>query len=1789
MRIGLLMILISVFSLSAKGQDFSNKGKEFWLGYGNHVRMFDPKLVVPSTNCYLNGNQQICPETMEVYITSDVNTTGYVEIKSIGFKEPFNVLANQISKITIPRSAALSDTGKFDHGIHVLAEKPIVVYGFIYVSAISGATVCLPVSVLGRDYYSINYSQVSNEENSYSYFFVVATEDNTRVRITTTGLTRNGKPANVPFEIDLNKGQIYQVLGSIETQRIQEIGSNGNLQFVNRYIGTDLTGSKIESIATPTNPCKKIAVFCGSGKISIGCNSPQYGYHKAGSSDNLYQQMYPSNAWGKKYISIPTFNTTLINPTLNTNIFRIFRTKSTTVVKINGTSINNNLFVNNYYDYQSNNPVVIESESDPIMVAQYLTTSTSNNSNNVTNNSDCGNGGLGDPDMIFLNPVEQIIQDVTMNSMQPDANTNLSRHYVNVVIKNEGTAVSSFTIDGINYSSRFKTLSQDNKYSFATIFLNSKGGHRLKSDSGFNAIAYGFGGNESYAYSAGTNLKDLTQFVSVKNTFSTVKFPATCKGSPFNLSITLPFRPLKINWDFKGNTDLGSNPPSLSNSDNSPLLADDSLPNPNDPSKKLYTYFIKKSDGNPKEYKASQKGIIPIEITVINPSPDGCTGEQNISFEINIYDPPTTEIKYTSTGCFANSVLFEPQNIQSDSRQIIKYIWSTEPGLSDTSANANVTKLYTSEGSKPVTLKVITDIGCISEEASINVPLTATPSPEFDFAPIRCLDKPFLLTDKSKAIGNSNLENWTWEYTNVPGATNDVYDKNSSSRNPLKTFSQASVNVRLTVKNNTGCSKSIDKTIAVNPSPIVDFGILQTICMPLGIGNFSSSASTISDNSQSQFKYDWNFGDAQSTTANPNTSADPSPTHKYSASGNINVSLKITSNNGCESSQTKVFNVNPQPIAKIDFKREICDRESFTFKDISVDGFGNPLNSRTWKFNSTASYTSQTFTSPVLPPGDYPVVFSGVSVNGCASTEINETVTIHPLPTPDFSLDGPACEKESVSFVQNAVANVGSINRWIWRIGNSNTLDNITDPNFKLSKTFTSWGDQIVRLLVENSKGCKSDTLVRNVRINPKPLPAFDLPDVCQGDRFATFESKTAIADISQTLSHIWDFGDERATSTNPNVGTGAITTHRYSLAGDYVVKLTSTSSAGCISFLSQSFRVNGAVPKADFLVLSQDALCSNTAVKLKNLSSVDFGDVTKLEIFWDYTNSPNVFVKDDNPTPDKIYSNLYTDFLNQPNKNFTILVKAYSGGTCVDEEVKTIIVNGSPKVSLQPLQGICLEAQPRKLNEATYVDVAGIPAGSERFIGNGVSQTGIFDPAAAGAGTHLINYRFTSSKGCYDEKSGNIVVWPRPVADFAVSNITCEKNTITFTNGSVAKAGTITDWNWNFGNGGGVINIKNGNPQNIVYNNYNIYNVSLDVLTSNGCTSIPKIIPVTVNPLPLVNFDLPKVCLPIGKAIFLNNSDIPDGKKDLMSYKWTYGDPDDPGTTVVKDGLHYYKKLGVYSVKLIVTSIDGCIDSLARQLTDVFPQPKAGFKSLDSACLGKDIQFTDSSKGVVRPITEWNWDFGNGVTNSIPNPLYQFKATGTYPVSLWVKTIEGCISDTASKKISIFPYPKITAGPDISVLDDGESQIMASATGSALVYNWTPGTYLSDPKILQPIVIKPQEDIIYKLSVTGRGACTSTDEVKITSLKLPRAPNTFTPNGDGVNDLWEIKYLEQYPGSILEVYTTRGQLVYRSVGYAGKWDGTQNGRALPFGTYYYVIDPKSGRAKISGYVTILK
>lgn len=88
------------------------------------------------------------------------------------------------------------------------------------------------------------------------------------------------------------------------------------------------------------------------------------------------------------------------------------------------------------------------------------------------------------------------------------------------------------------------------------------------------------------------------------------------------------------------------------------------------------------------------------------------------------------------------------------------------------------------------------------------------------------------------------------------------------------------------------------------------------------------------------------------------------------------------------------------------------------------------------------------------------------------------------------------------------------------------------------------------------------------------------------------------------------------------------------------------------------------------------------------------------------------------------------------------------------------------------------------------------------------------------------------------------------------------------------------------------------------------------------------------------------------------------------------------------------------------------------------------------------------------------------------------------------------------------------------------------------------------------------------------------------TSIKIAE---TLSPNGDGIADHWDIGQLANLPDVVVNVYNRYGTQVYFSVGYSKPWDGTNRGRILPAGSYYYVIESKSAAKRINGKVKLVR
>jgi gliding motility-associated-like protein len=150
--------------------------------------------------------------------------------------------------------------------------------------------------------------------------------------------------------------------------------------------------------------------------------------------------------------------------------------------------------------------------------------------------------------------------------------------------------------------------------------------------------------------------------------------------------------------------------------------------------------------------------------------------------------------------------------------------------------------------------------------------------------------------------------------------------------------------------------------------------------------------------------------------------------------------------------------------------------------------------------------------------------------------------------------------------------------------------------------------------------------------------------------------------------------------------------------------------------------------------------------------------------------------------------------------------------------------------------------------------------------------------------------------------------------------------------------------------------------------------------------------------------------------------------------------------------------------------------------------------------------------------------------------------------------------------------------------------RLNARVKGENYTIRWLPETGLSDPTSLTPLA-NPTGNATYYLHVTSieRDCEIPPDTVNVRVLPGLIIPNAFTPNGDGINDTWEIVPLEAYETATVTVFARNGKIVFRSVGYPKAWGGRFEDKDLPVGIYYYTIHLKNDTKPLSGSVFITK
>jgi gliding motility-associated-like protein len=269
----------------------------------------------------------------------------------------------------------------------------------------------------------------------------------------------------------------------------------------------------------------------------------------------------------------------------------------------------------------------------------------------------------------------------------------------------------------------------------------------------------------------------------------------------------------------------------------------------------------------------------------------------------------------------------------------------------------------------------------------------------------------------------------------------------------------------------------------------------------------------------------------------------------------------------------------------------------------------------------------------------------------------------------------------------------------------------------------------------------------------------------------------------------------------------------------------------------------------------------------------------------------------------------------------------------------------------------------------------------------------------------------------------------------------------------------------------------------------------------------------------------------------------------------------------------------GIYYVS--VTSAKGCI-SKDSTVVSMYLKPAIIAGNNEEICKGASVQLNSTGSN---NITSYQWLPAEGLSNqNVPNPVASPEKTVLYVLTV---ANNGCkVSD--SILVTVNENPVANAGPDKVIIKGQSATLDGSTGGTDVTYLWTPGINIIGASTLSPIV-NPATNQIYILNVySNKGCKTAVDSMLVKVYQQLYIPNAFTPNGDGLNDNWDIETLIAYPGAEVKVFNRYGQIIFDNNGKNIWWDGTFKGEPQSAGAYIYIIDLKNNTPVIRGVVYII-
>ncbi|MFY7848277.1 MAG: PKD domain-containing protein, partial [Bacteroidia bacterium] len=680
------------------------------------------------------------------------------------------------------------------------------------------------------------------------------------------------------------------------------------------------------------------------------------------------------------------------------------------------------------------------------------------------------------------------------------------------------------------------------------------------------------------------------------------------------------------------------------------------------------------------------------------------------------------------------------------------------------------------------------------------------------------------------------------------------------------------------------------------------------------------------------------------------------------------------------------------------------------------------ISSYLWTLgDGNSNFGAGPFTHRYGASGSYTVKLVVTSSFACKDSA-SRNISIHPEPIASFTVNNKrqCLRGNNVVFTNRSTIATGSLG-YNWNFGDG-TSSTATNP----SKSYSSAGRYAIRLIVVSGNGCR-DTITDTVRILAQPSASININNngQCLDYNRFVFRSTSTVTGDSIT-GYSWSFGGGFVS------GSKSDTIH-YRDTGKYAIRLIVTTRSGCRDTANSTVTV---YPQgtADFTVASNPQCLRGNSFSFTDNSRVGSGSINGYN--WTFGNGGSSTLR--NPSG-IVYSAAGT---------YNVRLITRTSNQCLDTQTRTITVKAHPIARTTVNNDTqCLSGNRFTFGSGSSSAAAGSSLASWRWtFGTGASRSSDTNqtPAAvtySAAGLKPVTFILTDANGCRDTARFNVFVEAMPVAGFSLgSNAQCLRgNSFSPTNTSTGTRSYL----WDFGDGTG----SSSTSPTKSYASAGNYTIRLIAVSFSGCRDTVTRT-VTVHTQPVASFTLNNnaQCLRGNRFTTSNNS------TGAGSYNWSFGDGSS-STATSPDKT--YTASGTYSIRLRVTTVNGCVDSLTRTV-NVYANPTAGFTlNSNTQCVrGNNFTTTNTSSGA----STYAWDFGDGFTSSSTSPSRTYAAAGTYNIRLIAITTNAC-RDTLSRTVTVNAQPVAAFSVNNAAQClKGNSFVFTNSGSGGSAYSWTFG-----------------------------------------------------------------------------------------------------------------------------------